>query len=123
MRLSRSNCSGFAWLEVLLVLALVAVLFQMFPALWLAVVWSVDVRNWSRDAWIGLNVAAVLVLFAIRFRTELKQTLVAVRSSRHRSRSTARTFERETANDADYDARRRRDAEWRERARKRLPFT
>ncbi|MEX2167716.1 MAG: hypothetical protein WD851_00270 [Pirellulales bacterium] len=123
MRLSRSIRSGFAWLELLLVLALVAVLFQAFPSLWFTFLSAADVRSWSRDAWIGLNVAAVLVLFAIRFRTELRQTLVAVRSSTHRSRSTARTVERETGNDADYDARRLRDAEWRERARKRLPFT
>jgi len=48
-----------------------ALLFQLFPSLFSTLVWSLDVRNWSRQAWIGVNVLVVVVLFGIRFRPQL----------------------------------------------------
>ncbi len=59
------------WIEVLLVLACFALLLQFFPSLWFRLIWVVDVRNWSRSVWVGLNVGAVLVLCGVRFGPEL----------------------------------------------------
>ncbi len=71
MRIHPRVRSGFAWLELLLGLAAIVLLFQLFPSLWFACVWAVDVRNWSRGGWLGLNAVAVLVLCGIRFGPEL----------------------------------------------------
>ncbi|MEX2316622.1 MAG: hypothetical protein WD669_05685 [Pirellulales bacterium] len=62
---------GFGRLEVLLVLAFLALLFQVFPSLWFGTWRLLDVRNWPRGAWMFLNVAVVLALFAIRFGPDL----------------------------------------------------
>jgi len=43
----------------------------VFPSLWDALVSAVDVRDWSRSVWIGLNIGIVLVLLGIRFGPEL----------------------------------------------------
>lgn len=67
MTAKRYNCSGFAWLELLLVLAFLALVIQVFPSAWRSLVWAVDVRNWSRGVWMTLNFGVVLVLFGIRF--------------------------------------------------------
>jgi hypothetical protein len=54
-------------LEALLVVTVAALVFQVFPTLWFGLLWIVDVRNWSRSAWFGLNLAVILGLFAVRF--------------------------------------------------------
>ena len=64
-------CQAFAWLEVLLALTILALSLQLFPSVWWNVVAAVDLRNWSRGDWLGLNVAIVLTLVAIRFGTML----------------------------------------------------
>ena len=71
MKCGTHRRSGFALLELLLVLAFLALLFQVFPALWFGLLWAVDVRNWSRGMWMGLNVAIVFALFGLRFGPEL----------------------------------------------------
>jgi hypothetical protein len=67
------NCSkqrrfgGFVWVELVLMLAVLVLLFQLFPSLWIGLVRSLDVRNWSRSVWMMLNLGVVLALFSIRF--------------------------------------------------------
>lgn len=71
MLLRRSHRRGFAWLELLLALTLLALLFRFFPSLLPDVLATLDVRNWSRSVWMTLNVGVVLVLFGIQFGPEL----------------------------------------------------
>jgi len=73
MKAHRSFRSGFAWLELLLVLAVPALLFQLFPSLWSGTLWALDVRNWPRTVWFAGNVVVVVLLVAIRFGPELVQ--------------------------------------------------
>lgn len=65
--------SGFAWLELLLVLAVVALVFQLFPSLWNGTLWALDIRNWPRTVWFAGNLVVVLVLVAVRFGPDLYQ--------------------------------------------------
>lgn len=124
---SRSNSrrcgrSGNAKLEILLVLAFLALLFQVFPALWNLLCGAADVRQWSRTTWMAMNVAIVLLLFGVRFGPNV---IAAVRErwKQQADRTDARSAEATTAsNGADYEARLRRDAEWAKRAKKRLPW-
>ncbi len=58
---------GFAWLELLLALAMVALVLQLFPPL-LALA---NFRNWSRSTWFVVNTAVVLSLLTIRFGPDL----------------------------------------------------
>jgi len=62
-----NNRQGFAWLETLLVLALLALVLQLFPSL----LGLLDVRNWSRGTWFAMNGVVVLILLAIRFGPDL----------------------------------------------------
>jgi hypothetical protein len=77
------NRDGFVRLEVLLVLAFLALFFQVFPSLWSGVLWALDMRNWSRGTWMVLNVVVVVFLFALRFGPELYQEWR--KTPRHRS--------------------------------------
>ena len=63
---------GVAWFELLLVLAVVALLFQLFPAAWSWLVGALDPRSWSRQTWFLANLAVVLVLLSIRLAPEMK---------------------------------------------------
>jgi hypothetical protein len=54
-------------LEALLVAAVVALALQLFPTLWFGLLRLADVRHWTRSAWLGLNAAIILGLFALRF--------------------------------------------------------
>jgi hypothetical protein len=58
---------SFGKLEVLLVLAFAALLFQVFPSLWFGILRALHVQNWGRVSWLLLNLAALFLLFAIRF--------------------------------------------------------
>jgi len=63
--------SGFAWLELLLGLAAIALLFQFFPSLFQSLyqnlVWGIDLRNWSQLTFFLVNVGVVLALVSVRF--------------------------------------------------------
>ena len=61
----------FLRLEVLLAVAGLALLLQLFPSL----LQLVDVRNWSRNTWMLVNVLAVLGLIAYRFAPEVWKSL------------------------------------------------
>lgn len=82
---STSARSGFAWLELLLVLAIVALMLQLIPQWGVRVLESLDFRNWSRSVWFGLNLLMVLGAVGIRFAPELA---VALRTSRKRGTRT-----------------------------------
>lgn len=71
MRVGRYEPHGFPRLELLLILTFIVLLFQVFPSLWFAFTWCIDVRNWSRGVWLGLNACAVLALCGIRFGPDL----------------------------------------------------
>lgn len=85
MQRQRSKLAGFAWLELLLALAAIALFFQMFPSAWSrlfqmfgaifrGVVWAVDFRGWSRSVWFIVNVVMVLSLIGIRYGPEMKES-------------------------------------------------
>ena len=114
--------TGAAWLEILLILAFLALLFQVFPWLWKLLWHALDVRLWSSAAWMTLNIAVLVALFGVRFGPE---ALADLRERRKRLVSRRKDGIAETttsAVDTDYEARRRRDVEWVQRAKKRLPW-
>jgi hypothetical protein len=59
--------AGFAWLELLLVLALLALVLQLLPSLRTAALWLLDFRNWPRTLWFAATWIVLLVLVGIRF--------------------------------------------------------
>ncbi len=63
--------SGFAWLELLLALAILALVLQLFPSVWVGTLWALDVRNWPRTVWFAVNCVLLLALVGIRFDTDL----------------------------------------------------
>jgi hypothetical protein len=73
MRTTHSMRHRFAWLEILLVLAIVLVILQVFPSLWFTLVRMLDVRNWSRSFLMILSVGILLVLFGVQFGPHLYQ--------------------------------------------------
>ncbi len=75
MLIRQRHRRGFAWLELLLVLAVLALLLQFFPSFFPHLVATLDVRMWSRGVWFGINMAVLLVLVAARFGPELWQNL------------------------------------------------
>lgn len=62
---------GFAWLELLLVLAILVLLFELFPSLWWIVLAALNPRNWTRPIWIVVNLIVVLFLLTVRFGPQL----------------------------------------------------
>ncbi len=64
---SRNPRNGVAWLEVAVVLAILALLLQVFPSLCSILLRTVDVRRWSRGVWFVANVAFVVTLIGIRY--------------------------------------------------------
>lgn len=118
----RRRRTGAAWLEVLLVLAFLALLFQVFPGLWELLWHALDVRRWSSATWMALNVIVLVALFGVRFGPDV---IAHVRERRKRLASSRKERSAETgpsAVDEDLEARRRRDADWVKRAKKRLPW-
>lgn len=60
--------NGIAWLELLLALAAVVFLFQLFPN---QILKGMDFRNWPRAVWFAGNVIIVFILVGIRFGPNL----------------------------------------------------
>jgi type VI protein secretion system component VasK len=75
VKCKRQGCKrqGEVRLELLLVLAVVALVFQLVPALGNITLWALDVRNWPRTAWFAVNWLVVITLVAIRFGPDLRQ--------------------------------------------------
>ena len=114
---------GFTWLQLLLALACLALLLQLFPSLPKVFGRALDVRNWSRGVWLALNAIVVLTLTGVRLSLSQygtwyeRRRLTLSGIERHQTIADAAD-----ANDDEYEARVRRDADWRERAKKRLPW-
>ena len=69
IKISSTPNSAFVRLELVLVLASIALLFQLFPSLWFNLVTIIDIRKWPHGTWISVNV--VILLFRVRFGPEL----------------------------------------------------
>jgi len=123
MKVKRSIGREMRKLETLLAIAVAGLFVQLVPGLFRNVTWLLDVRNWSRGMWIAVNVFAILALIGIRCRAELSRVLAGAFASRRDLCPAARDPDGGVGTDSDYEVRTRRDAEWRERAIKRLPFT
>jgi TRAP-type C4-dicarboxylate transport system permease small subunit len=78
---------GFAWLELLFVLAAMVLAFQLYPPLWDAVLWIADIRNWPRTTWFAANLAILFTLITFRFGPDLY--------NEWQNRQKRRTIERE----------------------------
>lgn len=59
--------AGVGRLELLLIVAVLALVFQFFPLFTQRALWVLDLRNWSREVWFIVNVMVVLALLGVRF--------------------------------------------------------
>jgi prepilin-type N-terminal cleavage/methylation domain-containing protein len=71
-QLSSQQHAGFALLELLLALAVLTLILQIFPDAGRLALWSLDVRNWPRTIWFVGNVGVLLLLIALRFGPQLR---------------------------------------------------
>ena len=118
-----SDQRNSVWLEALLMLAIAALLFQLFPSWGSWLLSYIDVRNWSRSTWMIVNISGVVGLLAARFGPELVQSLkddwLKKQQATRRRRRTGPVF----PTDEEYEERRKLAEDWRERAKKRRPWT
>lgn len=57
---------GGVWLELLLVLAVVGLVLQLFPSVAQRIVETLDFRYWSRWTWFVANISVLLLLLVVR---------------------------------------------------------
>jgi len=74
------------WLELILGSAFVLLIIQIVPSAKTIAIKLIDVRQWSRAGWFLFNVAILLGLVALRFRTEI-HTYIQRRRIRRISRA------------------------------------
>ena len=77
---------AIAWLELLMVLAIVSLVLQLFPAAWWWLVGIVDVRQWSRWTWFVVNLAVVVLLIAGRLAPDMTEALARRRAEKAKRR-------------------------------------
>lgn len=65
--------NGFALLELILVLAIISLLFQLFPSAWWWTVSVLDVRDWSRVTWFVANIVFLTVVVAVHVAPDIKR--------------------------------------------------
>jgi hypothetical protein len=53
-------------LEFSLLLAALALVFQLFPAAWFGLLHLIDIRTWPRVIWMGFSIAGLAVLVGVR---------------------------------------------------------
>jgi hypothetical protein len=70
MNLIARNRRGLIRLELLLMLATLALLFQLFPSLVIALSRALDLRYWPAGVWLSVNVAILIALLSQRFGAE-----------------------------------------------------
>jgi hypothetical protein len=70
MNLIARNRRGLIRLELLLMLAALALLFQLFPSLVIALSRALDLRYWPAGVWLSVNVAILIALLSQRFGAE-----------------------------------------------------
>lgn len=61
------NFRAVRWTELLLLVAGLALFFELYPPAWDAVVYALDIRRWPRTAWFGINWIVLMFLVAVRF--------------------------------------------------------
>jgi len=67
--MSQVREAGIPWLESLIAVLTVSLVFQLWPALFWGLLWAIDVRNWSWPVIIGAHVVVILALiYAKSFR-------------------------------------------------------
>jgi hypothetical protein len=91
---------GIIRLEVFLAIAILALFFQLFPPLWHGTRFAMDVRNWSRGTWLGINLFLVCVLVSIRYLPEF----LAVRRVKKSSVKSKRPTPESRVNELDLKA-------------------
>lgn len=68
---SKNRCRALASLELLfvllLILAFLALVLQLFPDTAHIALWGLNPRNWPRTMWFVVNIAVVLILLTVRF--------------------------------------------------------
>ncbi len=67
----KENRGAFAWVELLLSLAILVLVLQLFPRAGRTLLWTLDVRNWPRTVWIAANVVVLMLLVSMRFGPQL----------------------------------------------------
>jgi hypothetical protein len=113
---------GKAWPELLLAAALLALSLQIIPSLRTILWQTLDVRQWSRIGWLAMNVVVVFILFGVRFGPNV---IVIMREQKKKKKRMASSVSNLNAvggapSNNDYEVRRQR--EWVNRAKKRLPW-
>jgi hypothetical protein len=116
-KLERGQFGGIVSPEVLVLVATVGLLLQIVPSHGMWNVW-----NWSRGSWLGVNCGILLALVGIRLGRPCRD-IVRARRGKPRTPGIRQMKNRLREASSDYEMRTRRDAEWRERARARMPFT
>ena len=116
-------------LEALLVVALIALLLQVFPgsagSVLALLLESIDVRNWGFGTRVAANLVFLFALITIRFRDDLRAAFTKVGSKLSSLMKPAKVVNAVDDDKQDPERQKRieRDAEWRERAKNRLPYT
>jgi len=100
--------SGAAWLELILLLAIVVLSIQLMPLLWPIL----DVRNWSRTAWFAANIVVLLALLATWYLPNLiedfAKRLSHISAGRAKAEKSRATKERQKAIRSAIESRQRR---------------
>ena len=65
---------GFPWLTAMLLVAGVALFFQIFPDLWTAFLARIDVRNWGWRNWVVVEIAVILILGGLSIWGRMRRT-------------------------------------------------
>lgn len=76
----------FGWMELLLIVTVLVLVLQLFPAFSSATFWALNPRNWPRTAWFYLNLTAVLMLMLVRLAPQLYEDWKARKEERVRKR-------------------------------------
>jgi len=63
--------NGTGKVELLFFIAVLALVFQLFPSLGTGLGRIIDIRTWSRAAWFAVNITAVIGLLTARFGPSL----------------------------------------------------
>jgi hypothetical protein len=63
----RDSRFGGVWWETAIAIAVVCIVFQLFPAMPRVLVDLLDFRDWSRSAWLTANLVVLFTLLVVRF--------------------------------------------------------
>jgi hypothetical protein len=108
------------WLELLLLLAVIVLVFQLFPHLPQSILAYLDFRQWSRSTWLFANLTLLFFLIATRIGPELVENWQSKRHAKPEANGSSPSF----AIDRTEDVRvmMRRDEATRARLRRKFTF-